>query len=194
MTILEVKELDIPGVKVIKFEKKKDFRGYFSETFNVNDIKQECSFLNDFSFIQANESFSFANTFRGLHIQQNMGKLVRLVYGKIVDFALDLRNESGCYKKIIGYDLQSTCDYSEWIWLPTGVAHGMWLKENSMVEYFCTDVYNPKLQFCVSVFSDVIDWNICDKNIYNDFFYSIDKTTLKIKKEDTISNYVFPKQ
>ena len=187
MTILEIRELEIPDIKVIKLKKNNDFRGYFSETFNVNDIEQKCCFLNDFSFVQANESFSFANTFRGLHIQQNMGKLVRLIYGKVIDFGLDLRKKSKYYKKIIGYDLQSSCDYSEWVWLPPGIAHGMWIKENSMIEYFCTDIYKADEQYCVSIFSDKINWSICDKNIYDDFCL-LDKTKLKIKNDDLISN------
>jgi dTDP-4-dehydrorhamnose 3,5-epimerase len=190
MVLSEIKELNIPDIKIIEFKKNKDFRGYFLETFNCNDIKQKCSFLNNFSFVQTNESFSFANTFRGLHIQKNMGKLVRLIYGEMVDFALDLRKESRFYKKIIGYNLQSTCDYSEWIWIPPGIAHGMWLKENSMIEYFCTDVYKAEEQYCVPIFSDVIDWNECNIDIYNDFL-SIDRTTLKIKDDDLICNYNF---
>jgi len=185
MHILEIKELYIPDVKVIRFAKNNDFRGYFSETFNANDIQQKCPFLNNFSFVQSNESFSFSNTFRGLHIQTNMGKLVRLIYGNVIDFALDLRKESKCYKKIIGYDLQSTCEYSEWIWLPPDIAHGMLAKENSMVEYFCTAVYNPEMQYNVSIFSDMIDWGLCDKDIYNHLF-SIDRNILKIKQEDLI--------
>ncbi|MCL2039071.1 MAG: dTDP-4-dehydrorhamnose 3,5-epimerase family protein [Bacteroidetes bacterium] len=185
MQILDIKELSIPDVKVIKFVKNNDFRGYFSETFNINDIQQKCLFLNNFSFVQTNESFSFANTFRGLHIQNNMGKLVRLIYGNIIDFALDLRKESKYYKKIIGYNLSSTCDYSEWIWLPPGIAHGMLIKENSMVEYFCSTVYNPEEQHNISIFSDMIDWELCNVSIYN-YLFSIDKNKLKIKAEDLI--------
>lgn len=188
MQILEIKELAIPDIKVIKFAKNNDFRGYFTETFNINDIQQQCSFLNNFSFVQTNESFSFANTFRGLHIQNNMGKLVRLIYGMIIDFALDLRKESKYYKKIIGYDLLSTCDYSEWIWLPPGIAHGMLIKENSMIEYFCTAVYNSKEQYNIPIFSDIIDWELCNNNIYNDLF-SLDRNKLKIKEEDLICNF-----
>lgn len=188
MQILEIKELNIPDIKVIRFKKYNDFRGYFSETFNINDIKEKCSFLEDFSFVQTNESFSFGNTFRGMHLQPNMGKLIRLIYGKMIDFCLDIRKESKFYKKIIGYDLKSTCDYSEWIWLPPGIAHGMWLQENSMVEYFCTNVYKPNEQYNIPIFSDIIDWELCDKNIYNKL-YAIDKRTLKIKEEDLICSY-----
>ena len=190
MQILEIKELEISDIKIIRFARNNDFRGYFSETFNANAIKENCPFLNDFSFVQANESFSFANTFRGLHLQTGMGKLVRLIYGNLIDFGLDLRKESSFYKKIIAYNLCSTCDYSEWIWIPPGIAHGIWLKESSMVEYFCTDIYNFQNQYCVPIFSDKINWDICDKNIQKDFF-SINKNTLKIKKEDLICNYIF---
>jgi len=185
MIITEIKKLANPDIKVIRFERNNDFRGYFSETFNANDFKQKCSFFNDFSIKQANESFSFANTFRGLHIQPNMGKLVRLVYGSMIDFALDLRKESKFYRKIVAYGLYTSCDYAEWIWLPPGFAHGMWLKQNSMVEYFCTETYDANEQYCVPIFSEVVDWEICDKSIYDDFF-AMDKGTLKIKESDLI--------
>jgi dTDP-4-dehydrorhamnose 3,5-epimerase len=190
MKILDVKELDIPGIRVIKFARFNDFRGYFAETFNINDIRNECPFLLDFSFVQTNESFSFANTFRGLHIQPNMGKLVRMIYGEMIDFGLDLRKDSSTYKKIIGYNLQSSCDYAEWIWLPPNIAHGMWLKENSIVEYFCTDIYNANEQYNIPIFSNIINWELCDKNIYDDLF-SMDKMALKIKDDDLICNYDF---
>lgn len=113
MNIIQQTDLAIPDVKVIRFGRFGDHRGYFTETFNQQTLDQNCPFLKDFTFKQTNESFSFANTLRGLHLQTGMGKLVRLIYGKMIDFALDWRPDSPTYQQIIGYDLQTTCDYSE---------------------------------------------------------------------------------
>jgi dTDP-4-dehydrorhamnose 3,5-epimerase len=185
MNIVKITDLPIPDIKVIRFNKHSDFRGYFSETFNTRDIKTSCPFLNDYSFVQSNESFSFANTFRGMHHQANMGKLVRLIYGKLIDFSLDLRQNSDTYYQIIGYELESTCDYAEWIWIPPGIAHGMWLQENSMVEYFCTKLYDSTEEHNIPIFSKKINWNICDKNIYT-AFHNTNIEALKIKTEDLV--------
>ena len=113
MKILQISELAIPEIKIIRYLKINDERGYFSETFNINAIKKECDFLNDFLIKQSNESFSFSNTLRGLHHQKGMGKLIRLIYGKVIDFALDLRPNSPTFKHIVSYELLSTCEYCE---------------------------------------------------------------------------------
>lgn len=185
MKIQSIMKLEIPDVAVIRFEKFNDERGYFTEIYNINDLNEQCDFLRNYNFQQVNEAFSFQNTFRGLHFQCEplMGKLVRLIYGKLIDFALDLRPASPTYKHILGYELKSTCQYSEWIWLPPGFAHGTLLLENSMIEYFCTGTYNQHTEHTVSVFSDDIEWTLCDSEIIAQF-NNIDKSTLRIKKRD----------
>lgn len=112
MQIIQQTELAISDIKVIRFGRFNDHRGYFTETFNSKDI-HKFDFLSNLRFEQINESFSFANTLRGLHYQTGMGKLVRLIYGKMIDFALDLRSDSPTYYHIIGHELQSTCDYCD---------------------------------------------------------------------------------
>jgi len=185
MKIHTVKELEIPDIKVIRFEKFNDERGYLTEVYNVNDFKNYCDFLKDYNFLQVNEVFSFKNSFRGLHFQfaPKMGKLVRLIYGRLVDFALDLRINSPTYKHIIGYEVQSTCEYSEWIWLPPEFAHGVLLLENSMLEYFCTGTYNPDTERTISIYSDDINWSKCNADVVTEFS-DLDKSTLIIKERD----------
>lgn len=166
MKIANIKSLTVSDIKIIRFEKFNDDRGYFTETYNKSCFQIHCDFLKNINFKQINEVFSFANTFRGLHIQwePNMGKLVRLIYGRLIDFALDLRSGSSTYKKIISYELENTYGYNEWIWIPPGFAHGTLLLENSMIEYFCTETYNPKCEQSISIYSMDIDWTVCDKN------------------------------
>ena len=188
MKILNISELTIPEIKVIKFAKYNDDRGYFSETLNHQVVKTECPFLSGFTFKQTNESFSYANTLRGLHIQTNMGKLVRLVYGKMIDFALDLRDESPTYKHIVAYELHSTNSISEWIWLPPGFAHGVWLIEDSLIEYYCTTLYNPSQEFTYPFFSPDINWSLCDTKI-KDMLTALDMNTIRIKDSDLVSTF-----
>ena len=185
MKIIDIKDLAIQDIKVIRFEKFNDSRGYFTEVYNKNDFRNHCKFLEDVEFQQVNEAFSYANTFRGLHFQWSpyMGKLVRLIYGCLVDFALDLRPNSLTYRKIIAYEVKSTSQYSDWIWLPPGFAHGTWLLEDSLIEYFCSGTYNPECEGTISIFSDDIQWDLSDKNLSNSF-KNIDMSVLNIKDRD----------
>ena len=95
MLISDIKDLAIPDVKVVRFKRFLDNRGYFTEQFRQSDLidSDKVGFLKGESFVQANESFSHKGTFRGLHFQWNpyMGKLVRTVWGRMVDMALDIR-------------------------------------------------------------------------------------------------------
>ena len=184
MKIEKIKSLLIDDVKVIRFSKFNDFRGYFTEIYNKKDFLKIPDF-NNFEFQQVNEAFSFENTFRGLHFQWNpfMGKLVRLIYGRLIDFALDLRPNSKTYKNIVAYDVQCTKEYCEWIWVPPGFAHGAWLLNNSMIEYFCSGTYNPNCEKTISLWANDINWKLCDKDIKNKIL-NIDKTTLNIKQND----------
>jgi len=192
MNILAIQELEIPEIKIIRFAKFNDERGYLTEIYNENDFEKYCDFLKNYKFKQVNETFSLKNTFRGLHFQFKppMGKLVRLIYGKLFDFALDLRPHSHTYKHIVAYEVQSTCEFSEWIWLPPGFAHGAWLLENSMIEYFCTETYNPVSEQTISIFSEDINWTKCNPKIITEFS-KIDKTTLKIKERDLQAMSIF---
>lgn len=158
MEVISVKDLNIHGVKVISFSKKRDERGYFSEVFRVN-IESI-----DSIFVQVNESLSKSNTIRGLHIQPGMGKLVRVIYGKIIDLFLDTRKDSKTFGKISAYELSSSPydHHSEWIWIPPGIAHGIVAEEQSLVQYMCTDFYNVKTDRSINLFSKEIDWSNCN--------------------------------
>ena len=153
MKILEVKTLAIPDIKVIRFGRFNDHRGYFTETFRKSDF-QKLDFMKGVDFLQCNDAFSKAGTFRGLHFQWNpfMGKLVRVEMGKIIDFALDIRKGSPDTGKIIAYELtgRPEADNNEWIWLPPGFAHGILAVEESHVEYFCSGEYSPGCEAAIS--------------------------------------------
>lgn len=189
MKILEIKSLAIPEAKVIKFAKFSDARGYFTETFRKSDFKNhpEMSFMKNVELTQCNESFSRPKTFRGFHFQWNpyMGKLIRPIYGHLIDFGLDIRKGSLTFGKIIAYDMPARTDteYSEWIWLPPGFAHGVLLLKESIIEYFCSGEYNPECEACVSPLSKDIDWSLCDPNLKKIFDEIVPKTALIADKD-----------
>jgi dTDP-4-dehydrorhamnose 3,5-epimerase len=93
-----------------------------------------------------------------------MGKLVRTITGRMVDMVLDIRKESPTFGKIIAYDMpvNSKNDYSEWIWVPPGFAHGNFFTEDSLIEYFCSGEYSPGCEAGISPLADDIDWSLCD--------------------------------
>ena len=183
MKILEVKSLEIPEIKVIRFQKFGDERGYFIEHFRKSDLigNPLTSFLDGKEFVQANQSYSEKGVIRGMHFQwdPSMGKLVRNISGNIVDLILDIRKNSPTYGKMIAYDLPDLKDkdYSEWIWIPEGFAHGFFTTQDSFVEYFCSAEYNPKCEAGIYPFSESIDWSLCDP-------------LLKSKFDELSSNYI----
>lgn len=170
MKILSIRELAIPEIKVVKFARFYDNRGYFTEVFNKDDIEK----VFDQEVLQINESFSKKNVIRGLHAQWNplMGKFVRTVKGHMVDLVLDIRKDSPTYGKAIAYDMPISLDLSaesEWIWVPPGFAHGNFYKEVTMIQYLCTGKYSPGCEVSISPLSNDIDWSLCDPTLYSEF-------------------------
>ena len=96
-------------IKIIRFDKFMDERGYFTEHFKKSDIDNICN-LN---ILQCNQSFSYKNVIRGLHFQWNnkMGKLIRVISGKLLDLFLDIRIGSPTYGHIGTYELNSKKEY-----------------------------------------------------------------------------------
>ncbi|MEW6027111.1 MAG: dTDP-4-dehydrorhamnose 3,5-epimerase family protein [Planctomycetota bacterium] len=189
MKINTVKELGIADVKVIRFGRFQDHRGYFTETYRKSDFARhhEMVFMKDVEFSQCNESFSRKGAIRGLHFQWNpyMGKLVRTLQGRMIDLALDIRKNSPTFGKIIAYDLPADTkkDYSEWIWVPPGFAHGNFFTEDTLIEYFCSGEYGPGCEAGISPLADDIDWSLCDPELKK-LFDGIARTTTLITDKD----------
>lgn len=168
MKLLSVTSLAIPDIKVIRFARFCDHRGYFTETFRKSDFANDerVSFLRGVDFVQGNESFSKPGTIRGMHFQWNpfMGKLVRTVRGHMVDLVLDIRKRSPTQGHLVGYDMSDdpASDYNEWIWVPPGFAHGNCFPEFTQIEYLCSGEYSPGCEAGISPFAEDIDWTLCD--------------------------------
>ena len=105
MKILDVKSLAISDIKVIRFGRFGDHRGFFAEHFRKSDFgtHPQLDFMAGVEFSQCNESFSRPGTIRGLHFQWNpyMGKLVRTLSGRMTDMVLDIRKGSPTFGKIL---------------------------------------------------------------------------------------------
>lgn len=190
MKILEVKSLAIPEVKVITYGRFADNRGYFTEHFRKSDFDLHpdiASFFSKTDFVQSNESFSKKGTFRGLHLQWNpyQGKLVRPIYGHLIDFALDIRKNSPNFGKIVALDMPANTEdaQAQWIWLPPGFAHGVLFLEDSLIEYFCTGEYSPGNEACIGPLAQDIDWSLCDPALKQSFDDIVPKTELITEKD-----------
>ena len=189
MKILSITDLAIPAVKVIRFARFRDNRGYFSEHYRFSDFEtgDAASFMNGVRFLQMNESFSKPHTVRGLHFQWNpfMGKLVRTVRGRMIDMVVDIRKGSPTYGKIIAYDMPVTGDedYSEWIWVPPGFAHGNTFTEDTVIEYLCSGEYSPGCEAGLSPIADDLDWSLCDPELARLFQEIAHSTELMTAKD-----------
>ena len=180
LRILEVDTLPIPEVKVIRFGRYRDDRGFFTEPYRrsvvSDDIRTE--FLAGVSITQVNESWSREGVVRGLHFQWNplMGKLVRTIRGRMIDLALDIRLDSPTFGKILAHDMPSNSEneYSEWIWVPPGFAHGNYFTEETMIEYFCSGEYSPGNEAGVSPLAEDLDWSLCAPVLREEFKALVD--------------------
>jgi dTDP-4-dehydrorhamnose 3,5-epimerase len=193
MKILEVKSLKIADVKVIRFGRFPDQRGFFGESFRKSDFQNspQTPFLKGIEFQQCNEAFSRAGTIRGLHFQWNpyMGKLVRTLSGRMIDIVMDIRKNSPTFGKIIAYDLPANlaADFTEWIWVPVGFAHGNFFDRESYVEYFCSGEWSPGCEAGISPFAKDIDWSLCDPNLKEEFDRIAQNALISHKDSDGLS-------
>jgi dTDP-4-dehydrorhamnose 3,5-epimerase len=171
MKILSVTPLALPEVKLIRFGRYADPRGYFTEVFRRSDFQThaELSFFGPVEFVQCNESFSQPRVMRGLHFQWEppVGKLVRTVSGRMVDLVMDIRKGSPNFGKILACDMPTGpgLDYDQWIWVPVGFAHGNFFPEPTKIEYQCTGEYNPRCEAGISPLAPDLDWSLCDPEL-----------------------------
>lgn len=134
--------LDLPGPVLIEPGRIADERGYFSEIFREDLIREH---IGQFNFVQENQSLSVREgTVRGLHFQIGpfeQGKLVRCLAGRIFDVVVDLRRGSPHFGKWVACELSA--DKGNQIWIPPGFAHGFCtLEPDCVVCYKVTAYYN----------------------------------------------------
>ena len=131
----------IEGLCVITPRVHGDSRGYFMESYNYNDFKDNGI---DAVFVQDNQSMSVKGVLRGLHSQINhpQAKLVRVIKGSVFDVAVDLRKGSKSFGKWYGIELSE--ENKKQLFIPKGFAHGfLVLSEFAEFCYKVTDFWHP---------------------------------------------------
>lgn len=130
------------GLYVIEPKVFPDSRGYFMESYHLEDFKKAGL---DMVFVQDNQSKSKKGVLRGLHFQKkySQGKLVRVLSGEVYDVAVDLRINSETYGKYFWVILSS--EKKNMFYIPEGFAHGfLVLTEEAEFFYKCTNYYHPE--------------------------------------------------
>lgn len=141
---MKAEALSIPDIVLLKPDRFSDSRGWFSETWNAERIKE---FGIDANFVQDNQSYSAkTGTIRGLHCQVEpyaQGKLVRCIRGSIWDVAVDIRRDSKTFGKHVGVVLSAHAGNQ--LWIPSGFLHGFCtMQPDTEVLYKVTAFYDKK--------------------------------------------------
>lgn len=165
--MIEVVKTEIPGVLIIEPKVFGDERGYFMESFNAREFAEKTGI--EINFVQDNESKSRFGVLRGLHFQlppYTQSKLVRVVKGKVLDVAVDIRKGSPTYGKYV------TCEMTEenkrQFFVPKGFAHGFCvLSEEAIFQYKCDEFYHPEAEGAIA-WNDpdiAIQWPVEAENV-----------------------------
>lgn len=153
----------IPDVLLVTPNVFHDSRGYFLESFNNKHLS--------FNFVQDNQSYSQKNTLRGLHYQvvKPQAKLVRVVKGRILDVAVDLRKSSRTFKKYVSIELSA--DNFRQLYIPEGFAHGfVVLSDDAEVLYKTTEYWHKEHDRSLNYNDPELDirWQITESPILSD--------------------------
>jgi len=138
------RQLEIPDVFEITLDPRKDHRGFFMRTYDVDLFKKNGLYRE---WMQENHSKSVnIGTIRGLHFQiepYSETKLVRCIRGSIFDVAVDIRKNSATFGKWVGAEL--TEENKKMLYIPRGFAHGFCtISEISEVVYKVDNIYSPE--------------------------------------------------
>ena len=152
---------EIPEVVIIEPKVFGDNRGYFFESFSERDFAAQ---VREVKFVQDNESKSCYGVLRGLHFQKPphaQSKLVRVVKGRVLDVAVDIRRGSPTFGKYVAVELSE--DNHRQFFVPRGFAHGFAvLSEEAVFQYKCDNYYAPQSEGAVA-WDDpdlAIDWKV----------------------------------
>lgn len=159
------------GVWIFEPRLFEDHRGYFFESFNLNNFEKHTGLRP--TFVQDNQSGSTKGVMRGLHFQKSpygQSKLVRVIVGEVQDVIVDLRKESATYGKSLSINLSG--ENKKQLFVPKGFAHGfLVLSDYAEFFYKCDAFYEPKADTGM-YFDDPkigIEWQIdLDKMVLSD--------------------------
>jgi dTDP-4-dehydrorhamnose 3,5-epimerase len=163
---------DIEGVYVIEPTVFDDARGYFFEAWKQAEFNEH---VGKVDFIQDNESKSSYGVLRGLHYQKgdtSQAKLVRVIKGKVLDVAVDIRKSSPTFGKHIMVELSDA--NKRQLFIPRGMAHGfLVLSDEAIFTYKIDNPYSPKTEAGIR-------WNDPDLAIE----WPIDLATVQTSEKD----------
>lgn len=143
--MINVTHTAIEGVCIIEPKVFGDERGYFYESFSRRDFEEKVGRVD---FCQDNQSFSHYGVLRGLHFQKPpyaQAKLVRVIEGRVVDVAVDIRKGSPTFGRHVAVELSG--DNHRQFFIPRGFAHGfVVLSETALFQYKCDNFYHPEAE------------------------------------------------
>jgi dTDP-4-dehydrorhamnose 3,5-epimerase len=143
---MECIHTEIKDCFIIKPTVFSDNRGYFFESFNEQKFNQITGL--EIHFVQDNQAKSDRGILRGLHFQKGahaQAKLVRVLQGKVIDVAVDLRKDSPTYLQHIAVELSAENNLQ--LFVPRGFAHGYSvLEDNTVFGYKCDNYYNKEAE------------------------------------------------
>lgn len=176
-------ETAIEGVYILEPRVFQDARGYFMETWNQADFDKH---VGKVTFIQDNESKSSYGVLRGLHYQKgefSQAKLVRVIKGKVLDVAVDIRKSSPTFGKYVLAELSE--ENKRQLFIPRGFAHGfLVLSEEAVFTYKVDNVYAPQAEAGIKWNDEdiAIEWPINPQDLV---LSEKDSRALSLKEAET---------
>ena len=162
----------IPDVIIIEPLVHGDHRGYFVETFRADKLEAFLGYKLNFG--QDNESKSSKGVLRGLHYQlppHAQTKLVRVIHGRVLDVAVDIRKNSPTFGKYVAVELSG--ENKKQLVVPRGFAHGfVVLEDDTVFAYKVDNYYSPKCDRGIA---------FDDKNLNIDWILNHDELNLSAK-------------
>ncbi|MBO7197204.1 MAG: dTDP-4-dehydrorhamnose 3,5-epimerase [Tidjanibacter sp.] len=178
---MNVLKTNIEGVLILEPTRYGDQRGYFMESFSARDFEQAVGY--SVNFVQDNESLSAKGVLRGLHFQREpyaQAKLVRVVRGRVLDVAVDIRKGSPTYGGYVAVELSG--ENGRQLFIPKGFAHGfLALEEGTVFQYKCDEYYHPESEDGIA-WNDpevAIDWGVGEEEVV---LSEKDRNRLKLKE------------
>ena len=159
--IMNFIKTDIEGVVIVEPKVFEDERGYFFESYNEAEFAAN-GITN--KFVQDNQSKSSYGVIRGLHCQLGehaQAKLVRVLEGKVLDVAVDVRKDSPTFGKHVAVELSA--ENKRQLFIPRGFLHGFSvLSETAVFAYKCDNLYCKAAEFGIRYDDEEIgiDWQI----------------------------------
>ena len=156
-------QTEIDGVWIIEPKVFNDARGSVREAFKEEEFRAN---IGDVHFVQDNESKSSFGVLRGLHYQKgeySQAKLVRVIKGKVLDVAVDLRRSSPTFGKYVSVELSE--ENKRQFFIPRGFAHGfLVLSEEAIFTYKVDNGYAPQAEASIRFNDETIgiDWPVAE--------------------------------